>query len=74
MVKHGYILSTVNQSNSRNVHVFMYIYVPSPCNLFQGLSLAVRLHDQFKASHRSTPTPQIRLVDCPRVLFQIGPA
>ena len=27
-----------------------YIYVPFPCNLFCGLSLALRSHDQFQAS------------------------
>ena len=49
------------QSSSCNVHVcmyeFIYIYVPSQRNLFQGLSLALRSHDQFKVSHWSTLLP-----------------
>ena len=45
------------QSRSRDVHVCIYIYVPSPCNLFQGLSLALRSHDHFKAFNWSTPPP-----------------
>ena len=56
---------------------------PSPCNLFQGLSLALTSRGQFKASHWSNPphTPElvwmglmdclsvggVQLVDCPRM-------
>ena len=31
--------------------------VPFPCNFFRGLSLALRSHDQFGASHWSTLLP-----------------
>ena len=34
---------------------YIYIYVPFPCNFFQGLSLALRSHDQIPASHWWTP-------------------
>ena len=37
-------------SSSRNVNLFINIYVPYPCHFYQGLSLALRLHDQFQAS------------------------
>ena len=44
----------------------MYLFVPSPCYFFWGLSLVLRSHDQFKASHWSTllpypPSPQKKL-------------
>ena len=46
-------------SSSRDVSLYIYlsvyISVPSPCNFIQGLSLALRLHDQIPASHWSTP-------------------
>ena len=31
-----------------------YMYVPFQCQLFQGLSLALRSHDQFETPHWST--------------------
>ena len=33
--------------------LFVYDFVPFPCNFFQGLSLALRSHDQILASHWS---------------------
>ena len=36
--------------SSRDVHGYMYIYVPFSCQLVQGLSSALRSHDQFHAS------------------------
>ena len=36
------------------MYVCMYL-VPSPCNFSRGLSLTLRSHDQFRASHWLTP-------------------
>ena len=43
------------QSQSRNVHIYKFIYsfIVSQCNLFYGPSLVLRSHDQFQVSHRS---------------------
>ena len=43
-------------SSSRHVRVcvFICLCVPFPCDLFWGLSLALRSHDQFEASDWST--------------------
>ena len=43
-----------SRSSSHNVHVYI---CPLPAYFFQGLSLALRSHDQFKASHWSTLLP-----------------
>ena len=40
-----------------SMYVCIYLYVPFPCNFFQGLSLALRSHDQFNTFHWSTPLP-----------------
>ena len=37
------------------VHMYIYIYVSSPCDFFRGLSLALRSHDQIPTSHWSSP-------------------
>ena len=39
------------------INVCIFWYVPSQCNLFQGLSSALRSHDQFQASHWSSLPP-----------------
>ena len=39
-------------SSSRHVRLlFVCLSVPFPCDFFQGLSLALRSHDQFEVSH-----------------------
>ena len=45
------------RSYNWDVCLYVYVYVPFQCNFFQGLSLALRSHDQFKASHWSTLLP-----------------
>ena len=42
-----------------SIYLFKFGYVPSPCNLFQSLSLTLRSHDQFQTSHWSTPLPPL---------------
>ena len=51
-------------SSSCNVHISIYLYVPFQCKFFLGLSLALRSHDQFQASHWSTllPPPVLRVL------------
>ena len=44
-------------SSSRDVSLCMYVSVPSQRYFFRGLSLALRSHDQFEASHWSTLLP-----------------
>ena len=39
------------------VAMSIYLSVPFPCEFFQGLSLALRSHDQIPASHWSTLLP-----------------
>ena len=39
------------RSSSRDVYIFIYLSVPFSCQLFKVLSLALRSHDQFEASH-----------------------
>ena len=39
------------------VCIFLYLFVPFPCDIFRGLSLALRSHDQIPASHWSTLLP-----------------
>ena len=40
-------LSWPSQSSSCDVRLCICMFVPSQCNLFRGLSLALRSHDQF---------------------------
>ena len=40
-----------------SVYIFIYVYVPIPCNFFLGPLLALRSTDQFKAFPWSTPLP-----------------
>ena len=45
-------------SSSRDISPYPADYlVPLPCNFFWGLSLVLRSHDHFEASHRSTLIP-----------------
>ena len=44
-------------SVSRDVCLYVYVYVPFPCDFFRGLSLALRSHDQIPASDWSTLLP-----------------
>ena len=45
-------------SSSRDVRLSVCLFVPFPCDFFQGLLLALRSHDQIPASQWSThPSP-----------------
>ena len=50
--------SRQGRSSSCDVHLIIYlfisIFVPFPCPFLKGLSLALRSHDKFQASHWST--------------------
>ena len=70
--KISYILCNLSDKFSKNrplggffllvamsVCLSVCLSVPFPCNIFKGLSLALRSHDQFKASHWSTLLPSL---------------
>ena len=40
----------------------IYVYVPFSCPFFQGLSMALRSHDQFEASHWSIGRVELRKI------------
>ena len=48
------------------------IYVPSKCNFFQGVSLALRSTGQFNVSHWSTYPPWVGVLDLNRGLSLCG--
>ena len=53
-------LGRFGQVVAMSVYLFIYVYVPVPCN-FLGLSLALKSHDQFQASHWSSLLPLSQL-------------
>ena len=42
-----------------SVYLYLYMSVPFSCNLFRGLRLVIRSHDQFGASDWSTLLPYL---------------
>ena len=60
---------------SCEVCLCMCLYISSKCSLFQSLSLALRSHDQFQASHWTTlltpPSPPLSPLDSPPIIIII---